>query len=173
LNIKATAPANHPLVLVQNEVDKLLTKARKTYSSTFNLGQVLQPLCDAPFGLYSNIPNVALLAFALRKYQNELYEASVGTPLTADNLRDKVVEFFKNPTSNKLTVRFGSKEEKELKEKLVNIFDLTTIQGVSTDSIDQVCWGIQEYCTKKSKYPLWSLKYFGNQSDETKQLLEN
>jgi len=172
LEIKATAPENHPLKLVQKEVDKLLAKARKTYSSTFNLGQILQPLTDVPFGLYSNIPNVALLAFAMRKYQNELYEATVGTPLTADNLRDKVVEFFKNGNSGKLTVRFGSKEEKELKDKLVDIFDLTKIQGVSTDSIKQVRWGVQEYCTEKAKYPLWSLKYFGNQSDEIKQLLD-
>ncbi len=171
LEIKDTIPENHPLVLVQKEVDKLLAKARKTYSSTFNLGQVLQPLADVPYGLYSNIPNVALLAFALRKYKNELYEATVGTPLTADNLRDKVIEFFKNGNSSKLTVRFGSKEEKELKDKLVSIFDLEKIPGVSTDSVKQVRWGIQEYCTEKAKYPLWSLKYFGNQSDEMKQLL--
>jgi hypothetical protein len=173
LEIKDTAPENHPLVLVQKEVDKLLAKARKTYNSTFNLGQVLQPLADVPYGLYSNIPNVALLAFALRKYKNELYEASVGTPLTADNLRDKVIEFFKNGNSSKLTVRFGSKEEKELKDKLVDVFNLTKIPGVpELTSIKNVRWGIQEYCTKKSKYPLWSLKYFGNQSDEIKQLLD-
>jgi hypothetical protein len=172
LEIKVTAPENHPLVLVQKEVDRLLAKARKTYSSTFNLGQVLQPLCDVPFGLYSNIPNVALLAFTMRKYQNELYEATIGTPLTSDNLRDKVIEFFKNGSSNKLAVRFGSKEEKELKDKLVDIFDLTKMQEVSTDSIKQVRWGIQEYCTKKAKYPLWSLKYFGNQSNEVKQLFD-
>lgn len=173
LEIKTTAfVKNHPLILVQKEVDKLLAKARKTYSSTFNLGQILRALADVPFGLYSNIPNVALLSFALRKYQNELYEATVGTPLTADILRDKVVEFFKNENSNKLTVRFGSKEEKELKDKLVDIFDLTKIPGVpELTSIKNVRWGIQEYCTKKSKYPLWSLKYFGNQSDEIKQLL--
>ena len=173
LEIKATAPINHPLVRVQEEVDNLLEKARTTYSSTFNLGQVLQPLADIPYGLYSNIPNVALLAFALRKYQNELYEATVGTPLTADNLRDKVIEFFKNGSSSKLTVRFGSKEEKELKDKLVDVFDLTKIPGVpELTSIKNVRWGIQEYCTKKSKYPLWSLKYFGNQTDEMKQLID-
>jgi hypothetical protein len=172
LEIKATAPENHPLVLVQKEVDKLLTKARKTYSSTFSLGDVLKPLCNVPFGLYSNIPNVALLAFALRTHKNELYEASVGTPLTTDNLRDKVVEFFKNGNSNKLTVRFGSKEEKELKDKLVDIFDLTKIPGISTDSIKQVHWGIRDYCTLKAKYPLWSLKYYENPSDDIKQMID-
>jgi hypothetical protein len=171
LQIKPNVHTKHPLVLVQQEVDRLLNKAKKDYSSTFNLGQILKPLTAAPFGLYSNIPNYSLLAFALRNYRNELYESTVGIPLSADKLRDMVWEFFKG-NHNKLTVRFGSKEEKELKDKLVDIFDLTKIQGVSTDSIKQVRWGIQEYCAKKAKYPLWSLKYFGNQSDEIKRLLD-
>lgn len=173
LQLKADISNNHPLILVQKKVDELLAKARKTYSSTFNIGQVLQPLCDAPFGLYSNIPNVALLSFALRKYQNELYEATVGIPLTADNLRDKVVEFFKNSTSNKLTVRFGSKEEKELKELLISIFDLQRVPEVGElTNIKNVRWGIAYYCKHKSKYPLWSLKYIENSLTEVGKLID-
>ena len=87
--------------------------ARRTSDSTFNLGQVLQPLFDI-FGLYSNIPNVALLSFTLRKYQNELYEASLGVPLSSDNLRDKVMIFKNSANTNKLDVRLVQKK-KELK----------------------------------------------------------
>jgi len=172
LQLKPNAPANHPLVLVQREVDKLLNKAKIDYPSTFNLGQILKPLTAVPFGLYSNIPNYSLLALSLRSYQNELYETTVGTPLSADKLRDMVWEFFKG-NHNKLTVRFGSKEEKDLKDKLVDIFDLTKLPGVpKLTSIKNVRWGVQEYCTKKAKYPLCSLKYFGSQSNEIKQLLD-
>lgn len=173
LEIKKDISANHPLILIQKKVDELLEKARKTYSSTFNLGQILQPLCDIPFGLYSNIPNVALLAFALRKYQNELYEASVGVPLTADNLRDKVVEFFKNGTSNKLNVRFGSKEEKDLKDSLIAIFNLQKVPEVGElTSITNVRWGIVHYCKHVSKYPIWCLKYTDSFSNEINSLID-
>lgn len=173
LQLKAEVHNNHPLILVQQKVDELLAKARKTYSSTFNIGHVLQPLCETPFGLYSNIPNVALLSFALRKYQNELFDANVGIPLSSDNLRDKVVEFFKNPTSNKLTVRFGSKEEKDLKDIFIAVFDLQNVPEVGElTSIKNVRWGIAYYCKHKSKYPLWTLKYSENSLVEVNKLID-
>ena len=158
---------NHPLILVQNKVDELLRKAKQQHAATFNLGQVLSPLTDVPFGLYSNIPNVALLAFALRKYQKELYNAEVGVPITADNLRDKVVDLFsywKNgKNENKLRVRFGSKEEKELIDILIAVFDLKNVPEVGElSSIKNVRWGVAYYCKHKSKFPLWCLKYTGN-----------
>ena len=71
---------------------------------------------------------MALLAFALRKYQKELYNAEVGVPITADNLRDRVMELFSfwqnGKNESKLRVRFGSKEEKELIDTLIAVFDL-------------------------------------------------
>lgn len=173
LELKNEVSPNHPLVLVQREVDRLLERARRTYTSTFNLGQVLQPLCDVPFGLYSNIPNVALLSFTLRKYQNELYEASIGVPLTSDNLRDKVVEFFKNGTSNKLNVRFGSKEEKDLKDSLISIFNLQKVPEVGElTSIKNVRWGVVFYCKHRAKFPLWSLKYVDGANGEVNSLID-
>ncbi len=172
--LKRDAPSHHPLVMLQLKVDELLDTARRTYSSTFNLGQVLQPLFDVPFGLYSNIPNVALLSFTLRKYQNELYEASLGVPLSSDNLRDKIIAFFKNgANTNKLNVRFGSKEEKELKDMLIAIFDLTKVPEVGAlTSIKNVRWGIIHYCKNVAKHPLWCLKYINSSLDEVNNLID-
>lgn len=170
LQLKPDLTINHPLIFVQQRVDELLKKQKQQNIATFNLGQVLRPLTEAPFGLYSNIPNVALLAFALRKYQNELYNAEVGMPITSDNLRDKVVDIFNywqnGKNENKLRVRFGSKEEKDLKDTLIAIFDLQHVPEVGElTSIKNVRWGIAFYCKHKSKHPLWSLRY-SNQSIE-------
>jgi len=168
---------NHPLVLVQNKVDELLRKAKQQHAATFNLGQVLSPLTDVPFGLYSNIPNVALLAFALRKYQKELYNAEVGVPITADNLRDKVVDLFSywqnGKNENKLRVRFGSKEEKDLIDILIAVFDLKNVPEVGElSSIKNVRWGIAYYCKHKSKHPLWCLKYTENALEGVNKLID-
>jgi hypothetical protein len=177
LTLKTTASDTHPLVLVQKKVDELLEKAKTQHAGIFNLGTILYPLTQIPFGLYSNIPNVALLAFALRKYQNELYNAEVGVPITPDNLRDKVVNLFKywedSKNENKLRVRFGSKEEKDLKEDLIKIFDLQSVPEVGElTSIKNVRWGIAYYCKHKSKYPLWSLKYSDNSSDALNRVID-
>jgi hypothetical protein len=177
LQLKADVPANHPLILVQHKVDELLKKAKQQHAATFNLGQVLYPLTETPFGLYSNIPNVALLAFALRKYQNELYNAEVGVSITADNLRDKVVDLFNywqnGKNENKLRVRFGSKEEKDLKDILIAVFDLQNVPEVGElSSIKNVRWGIAYYCKHKSKYPLWSLKYTENSLEGVNKLID-
>lgn len=168
---------SHPLILVQNKVDELLKKAKQQHTATFNLGQVLSPLTDLPFGLYSNIPNVALLAFALRKYQKELYNAEVGVPITADNLRDKVVDLFSywqnGKNESKLRVRFGSKEEKELIDILIAVFDLRNVPEVGElSSIKNVRWGIAYYCKHKSKYPLWCLKYIENALEGVNKLID-
>jgi hypothetical protein len=144
------------------------------------LGQVLYPLTKAPFGLYSNIPNVALLAFALREYQNKLYHTAnngLGAPITSDNLQDKVADLFNywqnDKNKEKLNVRFGSKEEKDLKEDLIKVFDLQNVPEVDNlASITSVCWGIVHYCRHKSKYPLWSLKYSGSSSDALNNVID-
>lgn len=177
MELKSNAPENHPLVSVQKLVDKLLDDVRKQNSSTFNLGKVLEPLIESPFGLYSNIPNVAILAYSLRKYLNELYHTEVGVPITADNLRDKVVDLFSywqnGRNENKLRVRFGSREEKELKDLLIQIFDLSVVPEVpELTSIKNVRWGIAYFSKNIAKHPLWCLKYSNNANNVICNLID-
>ena len=178
LKLKSCISTNHPLILVQNKVDELFKRAKQQqHAATFNLGQVLSPLTDVPFGLYSNIPNVALLAFALRKYQKELYNAEVGIPITTDNLCDIVVDLFyywqNGKNESKLRVRFGSKEEKELIDILIAVFDLRNVPEVGElSSIKNVRWGIAYYCKHKSKYPLWCLKNTENALEGVNKLID-
>jgi hypothetical protein len=79
-------------------------------------------------------------------------------------MRDKVVEIFnywqKGSGNNKLSVRFGSKEEKDLKDLLIGIFDMQRLSDVpELTSLKNVRWGVVAYCKQKSKLPLWCLKY--------------
>ncbi len=164
LDLKPNAPDNHPLVQTQKEVDRILTQIKRNNRSTFNLGAELQSLTQPPFGLYTNIPNMAVLSFVLRKYVNELNGVELGTPIDSSNMRDKVVEIFnywqKGNGSNKLSVRFGSKEEKDLKDLLIGIFDMQRLSDVpELTSLKNVRWGVIGYCKQKSKLPLWCLKY--------------
>jgi hypothetical protein len=164
LKLKPDAPANHPLVLTQKKVDEIFDKLKKDNRSTFNLGTELQPLTQPPFGLYTNIPNMAVLSFAMRKYINELNGVELGTPIDSNNMRDKIVDVFsswiKGNSNSKLSVRFGSKEEKDLKDLLIGIFDMQRLSDVpELTSLKNVRWGVVAYCKQKSKLPLWCLKY--------------
>lgn len=164
LVLKSDTRDNHPLVQIQRKVDELLENTKRNNSSTFSLGAVLQPLTLPPFGLYTNIPNMAVLAFAMRKYVNELNGVDLGTPIDSNNMRDKVLDIFnywqKGSNDNKLRVRFGSKEEKDLKDLLIGIFDMKRLSDVpELTSLKNVRWGIVGYCKQKSKLPLWCLKF--------------
>lgn len=164
LVLKSNARDNHPLVQIQRKVDEILENTKRNINSTFSLGAVLQPLTQPPFGLYTNIPNMAVLAFSLRKYVNELNGVELGTPIDSNNMRDKVLDIFnywqKGSNDNRLRVRFGSKEEKDLKDLLIGIFDMKRLSDVpELTSLKNVRWGIVGYCKQKSELPLWCLKY--------------
>jgi len=177
LSLKQNVTEKHPLVLVQKKVNEIFTKIKKQNNPIFHLGKDLSPLKDVPFGLYKNIPNIALLSYSLRKYQNDFFGTNAGEAISSDVMRDIVVDLFEywegKNSGNKLTLRFGSKEEKELKDALIEIFDLTKLPGIpELTSIKNVKWGIQEYCTNKVKYPLWSLKHIPNAKQELNTLID-
>ena len=64
--------------------------------------------------------------------------------------------------SNKLLLRFGSAEERNLTSVLGEIFNLSVVKGVSLSdlkSLNYAKWSITEFCKQIAKYPLWSLLY--------------
>lgn len=168
LKIKEDAPNNHPLVTTQKKIDSIFDKIKKDNIGIFNLGERLKEVTKPPYGLYGNIPNMVLLSFTLRKYVNEFFDTEIGKPINESQMRDKVIAIFtsweKGVSDNKLRVRFGSKEEKELKDYLIKIFDLNEkINNENDDqlsSIKNVRWAIvKHYINDYIKLPLWILKY--------------
>lgn len=179
MHIKEDADDNNFLVKFQNQVDSILEAAQQRVSSVFNIGDELEVLTRPPYGVYTNILNMALMGFALRKYENVLYHAELGQPLTVDNIRDLILDMFdywqKNAKNeNKLKVRFGSKEEKALKDKIVEIFNLHDIPGThSLSSLTDVKFVIKgDFVKHKAKYPIWSLLYASKVPEDCKEQIK-
>ena len=165
---EAAKNGNSWLNSICKEVDKLIADAKKKYMDKFSLSDILAPLMRPPYGLFPNPANYAVLSYALRKHKNDLFNPSTSQPVGDEKLNDMIEVLLKmwddgsNESSNKLLLRFGSAEEKNLSSALVEIFNLSNLKGINVDelkSLNNAKWGIVEYCKQVAKYPLWSLLY--------------
>lgn len=156
------------LVTICREVDLLIEAAKKKYADRFSLSDILAPLMRPPYGMFANQSNYAVLSFALRKHKDDLFNPSTSQPVGDEKLNDMIEILLKmwdggtSETSNKLLLRFGSVEERELTSLLGEVFNLSIVNGVSmTDlkSLTYAKWSIGEFCKQVAKYPLWSLLY--------------
>lgn len=170
LNIKDNADDNNLLVKVQHKVDSLMEAVQQRVSATFNIAAELEPLTEPTFGLYPNLLNYALMGCVMRKYINVLYHADLGQPMSGDNIRDLIDNMFgywqsdgkgQGKFESKVKVRFGSKEEKQLKDSIISIFNLQSFGDESAlSSLTSVKFLMNgKYIISFAKYPLWSLLY--------------
>lgn len=159
------------LVTICKEVDKLIEKAKQKYVDRFSLSEVFAPLMRPPYGFFPSQANWAALAYAFRKHKDDLFNPSTSQPVGDEKLTDMLVDLMKmwdggtSEPSNKLLLRFGSQEERQLTNLLGEVFSLSTVAGVSMNdlkSLNYARWGITEFCKQKAKYPLWSLLYCKN-----------
>lgn len=156
------------LATICNEVDTLIEAAKKKYADRFSLSDILSPLIQAPYGLFANQANYAVLSFALRKHKDDLFNPSTSQPVGDEKLNDMIEILLKmwdngsSESSNKLLLRFGSVEERNLTSILGEIFNLSVVKGVSISdlkSLNYAKWSITQFCKEIAKYPLWSLLY--------------
>ena len=156
------------LVSICKEVDSLIAAAKKRYADRFSLSDILEPLIREPFGFFSNQANYVAISFALRKHKEDLFNPSTSQPVGDEKLNDMIEILLKmwdngsSETSNKLLLRFGSAEERNLTSILGEIFNLSMVKGVSLSdlkSLNYAKWSITEFCKQIAKYPLWSLLY--------------
>lgn len=165
---EAALAGNSWLVAICKEVDNLIAAAKKKYADRFSLSTILEPLIHKPFGLFANQANYVALSFALRKYKEDLFNPSTSQPVGDEKLNDMIEILLKmwdggsSESSNKLLLRFGSAEERNLTSILGEIFNLSVVKGVSLSdlkSLNYAKWSITEFCKQIAKYPLWSLLY--------------
>lgn len=159
---------NSWLNTISKEVDTLIVAAKKKYTDRFSLSDILAPLMRPPYGLFANPANYAILGYALRKHKEDLFNPSTSQPVGDDKLNDMIEILLKmwdggiSETSNKLLLRFGSLEERNLTTSLGEIFNLSSVNGVNIEdlkSLDYARWCINEFCMQVAHYPLWSLLY--------------
>ena len=156
------------LVTICKEVDSLIAAAKKRYADRFSLSDILEPLIREPFGFFANQANYVALSYALRKHKEDLFNPSTSQPVGDEKLNDMIEILLKmwdngsSETSNKLLLRFGSAEERNLTSILGEIFNLSMVKGVSLSdlkSLNYAKWSITEFSKQIAKYPLWSLLY--------------
>ena len=153
---------------VCKEVDMLIEAAKKKYADRFSLSDILSPLMRPPFGMFANPANYAILGYALRKHKDDLFNPSTSQPVGDEKLNDMIEILLKmwdtgiSESSNKLLLRFGSVEERNLTSILGEVFNLSIVRGVSMSDLKSLTyakWCITEFCKQVAKYPLWSLLY--------------
>lgn len=150
------------------KVDELIENAKKKYTDRFSLSEILAPLMRPPYGMFPNHANYVALAFALRKHKDDLFNPSTSQPVGDEKLTDMIAVLLQmwdggiSEPSNKLLLRFGSAEEKNLSKILGEVFCLQDVKGVNMadlKSLRYANWAITEFCKQIAKYPLWSLLY--------------
>lgn len=164
----------HPLKKVSNYIDSVLKRYR-TNNQVFNLGEKLLDLTKPPYGLFQSYGPMAMVAFAMRKYVGKIFDTN-GKPRTAKHLVDDIVEMFKvwesGKTSNKLNFMFESKEAGSITKNLIKRFKLDRLPGYSdVSSLTDARWAMTHEYSASVGYPLWSLKYVPECSDENRELI--
>jgi len=160
---------SHPVIEVYNQVKSKIEEASK--KTSFNLAEELRFLTQPPYGLYTNILNMAVLGFAFREYIDKLYVASSGQLINSITMRDKINEIFNcwqnNKGCDKLNVRLGSEEEKELIKELAKLFDIQKHSG-----LQDIRWQIKGK-VKDLGFPIWSLKFNDIQYEHHKEIIDD
>ena len=179
LQWKSDVDPKHPLKQVCDYVDEWLSGRHTNKNQTFNLGDKLVGLTEAPYGLYQGYASMAMVAFAMRKYVNQIFDTN-GKQRSAQHIVDDVVELFKawesGKTSQKLNFMFESKEAGKLCKHLISMFSLKKLKGYSDiSSLKDARWAIQHEYAKEKGYPLWSLKYSSSEynTETMRQLVDN
>lgn len=153
LNFLSIIDMNHPTYKICRDVEEAI---KKYEGKIFNLGDELRFLQWPPYGIYSNMANCAVLAFAMRPFVDKLYEEGTGRRIDKNLLKEKLGILFKywedGKNRDKLNLRLGTEEERKLADLLVELFKLK--EG---ENLNKARWGIREW-VKEAGYPIWSLK---------------
>lgn len=174
LEWKSDISSEHPLKKVCDYIQNVFNHTNKNQS--FNLGDKLIGLTLPPFGLFQSYAPMAMVAFAMRKYAGKIFDLN-GKPRTANHLVDDIVEMFKawesGKTSPKLNFMFESKEAGAITKNLIKTFKLNKLPKYSdVSSLTDERWAMTHEYSASVGYPLWSLKYVSECSDENRELID-
>lgn len=175
LEWKTDCIANHPLKLVSEFIDYKFKHTNKNES--FNLADKLVDLTKAPYGLYQTYANMAMVAFAMRKYVNQIFDTN-GKPRSNQHIANDVVNLFKywedGRGYDKLEFRFESKESRNLCKDFIDLFRLKELKEYNDiSSLKDARWAITHEYSKKVEFPLWSLKYNCGNNEDVQKLIDN
>lgn len=173
MSLKIGPDEQHPIAILQKVVDDKLIALKNEPS--FNLLDALTAIFKRPFGYYASIFGYAAVAYVMRKYVNELYSTTTQRKIDASAMKELLAGLLDGITydnvknRNIFNVRFGSKEEMELKSQFLELFNIS-----DSENINDTRWLIRDYCKKDFvNAPIWSLKYLDGISDKEKSALND
>ena len=172
LQWKSDIDPNHPMFLVSKFIDNKFSHTDK--NQPFNMGDKLLDLTKPPFGLFQSYAGMGMVAFAMRKYRDQIFDLN-GKPRSAQHLVDDIVEMFKawesGKSSRKLEFRFETKESRKLFDVFVKTFQLNKLNNaLEITSLTNARWAITHAFSEKKGYPLWALKYTDDKEDFRKMI---
>jgi hypothetical protein len=174
LKWKKDVDKNHPLYLVCQFIDKKFAHTDK--NQPFNLGDKLIDLTKPPFGLFQSYAGMGMVAFAMKRYVQQIYDLN-GKARQTQHIVEDIVEMFKvwedDKTSGKLNFRFETQESKNLCAYFIRFFKLKDLTGYNDiSSLTDARWAVTHEYSKEQGYPLWALKY-STSVDGVKTLIDN
>ena len=174
LEWKADLDPEHPLKKVCDYIQNAFNHTNK--NQPFNLGDKLEGLTQSPFGLFQSYAPMAMVAFAMRKYAGKIFDLN-GKPRTAKHLVDDIVEMFKawesGKSSGKLNFMFESREAGAITKRLISTFKLNKLPKYSDiSSLTDARWAMTHEYSASVGYPLWSLKYVADCSENVQKLID-
>lgn len=165
MRLKEGVAPSHPLRLVSDYVDQMLSGRHTDRNKPFNIAEKLEGLAAAPFGLFRSYAPMAMVAFAMRKYVGKLYGAD-GKPCSSKKMVDVVVDMFNawdsGNASPRLELSMESREARNLCKTLAAMFSLDGHGGVPGITLKEARWTILNRYAANVGRPLWSLKYCGS-----------
>ena len=187
LKWKDDVPEEHPFKKVCDKVNSIINHANK--SLPFNFNEKFGVLTQPPYGLYGSFGAMATMAFALRGWENKIFDLQ-GKPRDKNAMIDDIVWLFKvwddNKSANKLTFKFQTPEEGKLCKALTSLFKLNDKSNEYNDisSLKDARYAITGVFLRKKGCPLWAIKYASTASishlpvtitisDEIKKLTDN
>lgn len=189
LQWKSDIPANHPFKAVFDKINTIIKNfiSHGNTANLFDFTDKFAELVQPPYGLLNNFACEAMVAFALRPWENKIYD-SVGKPRDKNNLTEDIANLIRywesGKATNKLSFKFQTPQENKLCKELVKVLKLNKFPGYTDiSSMKDARFAIRGVLVEQKGYPLWSLKYMTEDfintipvltmNDEVRKLIDN
>ena len=162
----------------ETPVTKLCKEVRKIMDehlndTSFDTTQCFDWIFEPPYGYIMTDACMGAVALAFRPYIGKMFVADTGSSIDSRKMIAFVgalFDYFLKEKSNPiLTVRFSSKEERDLMETLITYFGLET---KASDGLLNIKWNLRDKFKKDNKAPLWVLKYIPKENNKLKNLFD-
>lgn len=161
-----------PVTKLCNEVKKIMDEHINdtSFDSTNYFDFIFQP----PYGYIMTDASMGAVALAFRPYIGKMFVAESGSSIDSLKMVKFVGALFDHFLKGKddpvLTVRFSSKDERDLMDLLISTFAL---EKKDSDGLLNIKWNLRDKFKRDNKAPLWILKYIPKENSKLSSLFDS